>query len=326
MAVIFKGLAAMAMAAAGLAATGTAAAADAYPTRPVTMVVPFGPGGSADVYARYLAQRLQQELGQTFVVENRPGAGAQIGTQYVAKAAPDGYTLLVMSNTQTVNETLVPTRPYNLLTDFVAVAPINDASLVLVANEKFQAANLQELIAAAKQAPGRLNYSSSGTGTPYHIAGELLNSMAGIDVEHVPYKSSGQARSAVVGGEVNYMFDSIATMASLVEGKRVRALATTGQKRSQVLPDVPTMAEAGLPGYSANLWLGLLAPAGTPQDIVARLNAAIGKIVTSPDVQAAWAKDGVEPLAMDPQAFAAYLKADIDKLGRVVREAGMKAE
>lgn len=167
--------------------------------------------------SRFLAQRLQEVLGQPFVVENRPGAGAQIGTQMVAKAAPDGYTLLVMSNTHTVNETLVPNRPYNLTRDFVPVAPINDAPLVLVANETFAAKSLKELIEAAKQAPGKLNYASSGTGTPYHIAGELLNSMAGIKVQHVPYKSSGQARTAVVGGEVNYMFDAIATMAQLVQ-------------------------------------------------------------------------------------------------------------
>jgi len=318
---------AAALGAVTLAVGNAAAAAGAdYPSRPVTVVVPFGPGGSADVYGRFLAQRLQEVLGQPFVVENRPGAGAQIGTQMVAKAAPDGYTLLVMSNTHTVNETLVPNRPYNLTRDFVPVAPINDAPLVLVANETFAAKSLKELIEAAKQAPGKLNYASSGTGTPYHIAGELLNSMAGIKVQHVPYKSSGQARTAVVGGEVNYMFDAIATMAQLVQANRVRALATTGAKRSPVLPDVSTMEEAGLPGYRANIWLGVLAPAGTPREIVEKLNAAIGKIVGAEDVRAAWAKDGVEPMVMGTAEFADYLKADIERLGRVVKEANMRVE
>ncbi|UHL65026.1 tripartite tricarboxylate transporter substrate binding protein [Paralcaligenes sp. KSB-10] len=296
-------------------------AADAYPNHAVTIVVPFGAGGSADVYARQLAQKLQQKLGQTFIVENKPGAGAVIGTTFVAKAAPDGYTLLVMSNTQTVNETLLKEKPYQLLRDFAPVAPINQASLVLVTNDKVKVKDLKGLIAMAKSEPGKLNYASSGTGTPYHIAGELFKSMAGIQVQHVPYKSSGQARTGVVGGEVNYMFDSIATMNSLIKAGRVHAIATTGLKRSSILPDVPTMNEAGVKGYHANIWLGLLAPKDTPKDVVETLNKAVSAIDGEPEIKAAWAKDGVEPMVMNTSQFKKYIEEDVERLGKIVKEA-----
>lgn len=296
-------------------------AADHYPSHTVTIIVPYGAGGSADIYARQLAQKLQQKLGQSFVVEDKPGAGAIIGTNYVAHSKPDGYTLLVISNTHTVNETLLENKPYKLLRDFVPVAPINEASLVLVTNDSVKAKTLKDLIALAKSEPGKLNYSSSGVGTPYHIAGEMFKSMAGVNVVHVPYKSSGEARNGVVGGQVSYMFDSIATMNGLIKGGRVHAIATTGLARSPILPQVPTMSEAGLKGYHANIWLGVVAPKATPKAVVDELNKAISSIVNTPEIKTAWAKDGVAPMVMTTSQFKQYIESDIQRLGKVVKEA-----
>lgn len=298
-------------------------ASESYPQRPVTIVVPFGSGGSADVYARYLGEALRKSLGQSFIVENKPGAGAVIGTAQVARAAPDGYTLLLMSNTHTVNETIIKDKPYDLLRDFDVVAPINEASLVLVAPPRLQANTVEELIALAKTKPGAINYASSGVGTPYHIAGELLKTLGGINTQHVPYKSSGQARIGVVGGEVDYMFDATATMQSFVQDGRVKALATTGTQRSPVFPDLPTMQEAGVKGYDANIWLGVLAPKGTPEAVTEKLNKAISDIASSPEVKAAWAKDGAVPMVMSRAEFAEYLKADIERLRKIALDANL---
>jgi tripartite-type tricarboxylate transporter receptor subunit TctC len=313
----------MAVLAAGAGLITPALAQENYPNRPITIVVPFGPGGSADIYARYLAEKMQQKLGQTVVIENRPGAGAVIGTSYVARANPDGYTLLVMSNTQTANETIIKDKPYKLLEDFVPVAPINEANLVLVANPGLKAKTVKEIIALEKAKPGSLNYASSGVGTPYHLAGEYFKSMAGIKAQHVPYKSSGQARTGVVGGEVDYMFDAIATMQTFVAAGKVRAIATTGTKRSDIFPDVPTVAEAGLPGYSANIWLGLIAPKGTPNNIVQKLNKTISDIEATDEVRKTWAKDGVTPMIMNTTDFSAYIKDDVKRLGKIATDAGM---
>ncbi|MEO6984853.1 MAG: tripartite tricarboxylate transporter substrate binding protein [Paralcaligenes sp.] len=301
-------------------------AADHYPSHAVTIIVPYGAGGSADVYGRQLAQKLQQKLGQSFIVEDKPGAGAIIGTNYVAHAKPDGYTLLIISNTHTVNETLLKNKPYKLLRDFAPVAPINEASLVLVTNDKIKAKSLKDLIALAKSEPGKLNYSSSGVGTPYHIAGEMFKSMAGINVVHVPYKSSGEARNGVVSGQVAYMFDSIATMNGLIKGGRVHAMATTGLTRSPVLPQVPTMSESGLKGYHANIWLGVMAPIATPKAVVDELNKAISSIVSTPEIKTAWAKDGVDPMVMTTSQFKQYIENDIERLGKVVKEADIHVQ
>ncbi|WP_255592572.1 tripartite tricarboxylate transporter substrate binding protein [Bordetella sp. BOR01] len=309
----------------GFAAT-QAAAADAakdYPQRPITIVVPFGAGGSADVYARYLGDQLQKRFGQSVVVENKPGGGGVIGTASVARAQPDGYTLLVMSNTQTVNETLLKDKPYDLMKDFEPIAPINEASLVLVTKKGLDVSSVKDLIALEKQKPGALNYASSGIGTPYHIAGELFSSMAKTDVQHVPYKSSGQARTGVAAGEVDYMFDATATMKAFVDDGRVKALATTGKERSPVFPDIPTVSEAGLPGYEANIWLGMLAPKGTPPEVVSKLNQAISQIAGSAEVKQQWMKDGVAPMVMDPQAFKTYLQQDIERLRKIALDANM---
>ncbi|MDP3254788.1 tripartite tricarboxylate transporter substrate-binding protein, partial [Bosea sp. (in: a-proteobacteria)] len=250
------------------AALATSALAQSYPSRGVRVIVPFGAGGPADIYARAVGQQLQDALKQPFTIENKPGAGAVIGTTEAARAAPDGYTLLMMSNTHTANETLIPSKGYNLTKDLVPVAPVNEADLVIVVNPAVEAKTLQEFIALAKSKPKQLNYASSGVGTPYHLAGESFKALSGTDIVHVPHRGSGEARTNVIGGHVQMMIDSVTTMAPSIAAGQVRALATTGASRSALLPDVPTAAEAGLKGYEATIWLGFMAPAGTPQPVI----------------------------------------------------------
>lgn len=296
-----------------------------YPSRPVKIVVPFGAGGPADVYARVLAQYLGETLKQPFVVENRPGAGSIIGTDAVAKSDPDGYTLLLMSNTHTVNETLTPNKPFKLMTDFVAVAPINYSDLMMVVHPSVPAKDVKEFVALAKSKPGGLNYASSGPGTPYHMAGELFKAMSGTDIVHVPHKASGEARNSVLGGHVQMMFDAVTTMSNAAKAGQVKALATTGQKRSELTPDIPTVSESGVPGYEATIWLGVMAPAKTPKEIVARLNAEIVKVVNRPDVKEAWAKQGAVPMVMSAAEFDAFLRKDVEKWADVVKKTGASA-
>jgi tripartite-type tricarboxylate transporter receptor subunit TctC len=302
------------------------ALAQAWPTKPVKVIVPFAAGGPADVYARFLSQRLQDALGQIFVVDNRPGAGSVIGTDAAAKSAPDGYTLLLMSNAHTVNETLIPNKPFALMRDFVAVAPINYSDLVLVANPAVPATTLGTLIGQAKAKPGQFNYASSGPGTPYHMAGELFKSMAGVYLVHIPYRGSTGARTDVIGGQVDVMFDAVTTMAEQIKAGKVKALATTGKQRSDVLPDVPTMSEAGVPGYEATIWLGLMAPKGTPKPVVDRLNAAVSKIVGQPEIKQLWSKQGAVPMVMSPEVFDKYARDDIEKWARVIKTANIKVD
>jgi tripartite-type tricarboxylate transporter receptor subunit TctC len=302
------------------------AAAQDYPTRAVKIIVPFGAGGPADVYARVIGQHLESSLKQPFVIENRPGAGAIIGTEEVVKAQPDGYTLLMMSNTHTTNETLFPKKSYQLLRDLVPVAPVNYSDLVMVIHPSVPAKNLGEFIALAKAKPGSLNYASSGPGTPYHMAGELFKAMSGTDIVHVSHRSSGEARNNVIGGHVQMMFDAVTTMVPNAEAGQVRALGVTGQKRSEVAPDIPTIAEAGVPGYEATIWLGVMAPKGTPQPIIEKLNAEIGKVVNRPDVKQAWEKQGALPMNMSPAEFGRYLRKDIGKWAKVIETAGIKTQ
>ncbi len=305
--------------------TGPAVAQD-YPARPVRIIVPFAPGGSADVFGRFLAQRLQETLGQTFLIDNRPGAGSVIGTDAVAKAAPDGYTLLLMSNTHTVNESLIPNKPFQLMRDFAPIAPINYSDLVLVAKASLPQNTLPELIKAAKAKPGGMSYASSGPGTPYHMAGELFKAMAGVSIVHIPYRGSAGARTDVLGGQIEMMFDAIPTMTEHIKAGKVKALATTGKVRSAVLPDVPTANEAGVPGYEATLWLGLMAPKGTPPAIVNKLNAEIAKITSNPDVRRAWTAQGTTAMTMGVDEFTRYMNDDIAKWARIVKFSGAKAE
>jgi tripartite-type tricarboxylate transporter receptor subunit TctC len=299
--------------------------AQSYPNRPVKIVVPFAAGGPADNYARFMAQRLSDELKQPFVIDNKPGAGSIIGTDFAAKSPADGYTLLMMSNAHTVNESLIPNKPFGLMKDFVGVAPVNSSNLLLVVHPSVPVKNVAELVALAKSKPGKLNYASSGNGTPYHMAGELFKHMAGINMTHIPYKGSSGARTDIVGGQVDVMFDAETTMAEFARNGQVRMLGATGLTRSTNLPDLPTVAET-VPKYEATIWLGIMAPKGTPADIVNKLNAEMRKIVNNPDVKAAWAKQGAVPMSMNVAEFDQYLNADIAKWANIVKVSGAKAD
>lgn len=304
----------------------TLAAAQDYPTRSVKIIVPFAAGGPADIIGRIMAQHLTERLGQSFVIDNRPGAGSVIGTDAAAKSPADGYTLLMISSAHTTNESLIKNKPYDLMRDFVGIAPVNVSDLVMVVHPSVPANNLKEFIALAKSKPGQLNYASSGPGTPYHMAGELFKAMSGTDIVHVPYKGSSGARTDILAGQVQMMFDAIITMAPAVEARQVRALGTTGLKRSAVLPDVPTVAEAGVPNYEAVIWLGVMAPAGTPKPIVDRLNREINAMLARDDVKQLFAQQGSDAIAMSPAEYDAFLRADIVKWAEVVRISGAKVE
>jgi tripartite-type tricarboxylate transporter receptor subunit TctC len=302
------------------------AQAQEYPNKPVRIIVPFAAGGSADVFGRVVAQRLQEALGQNFIIDNRPGAGSVIGTDAAAKSAPDGYTLLLMSNAHTVNESLIPNKPFQLMRDFVPIAPISSSDLVLVARAALPANTLGELIKLAKDKPENLSYASSGPGTPYHMAGELLKAMAGISVLHVPYKGSAGARTDVLGGQVDMMFDAVPTMVDHIKSGKVKALASSGRERTPILPDVPTVSEAGVPGYEATIWLGLMAPKGTPAAIVNRLNAELGRITSNPELRASWAAQGTTTMTMGVDEFSRYMAGDITKWAQIVKISGAKLE
>jgi len=314
--------------AAFVAAIGIAplAYAQSYPSKSVRIIVPFAAGGPADIYARYLGQRLQEPMGQSFVIDNRPGAGSIIGTELVAKSPADGYTLLLMSNTHTINESLIPKKPFALMKDFAPVAPINYSDLVMVVHPSVPAKSVKELVAIAKAKPRGLNYASSGNGTPYHLAGELFKSMASVEIIHVPYKGSSEARTGVMSGQVELMFDAITTMTPIIKAGRVRALGTTGLKRSSVLPEVPTVSEAGVKDYEATIWLGVMAPTGTPKAVIDRLNAEVAKVVARPDVKKAWNEQGAEPLSMNAAEFEKYLNDDIAKWTKVVKASGARPD
>jgi len=294
---------------------------ETYPSRVVKFVVPFGAGGPADVYARVLAQYLSQETGQSFIVEDRPGGGSLIGTEAVAKSAPDGYTLLVMSNTHTTNESLIPNKPYQLMRDFVPVATVNYSDLLMVVHPSVKANTVGEFIDYVKAHPGELNYASSGPGTPYHMAGELFKAMAHVDIVHVPHKASGDARNSVLAGNVQMMFDAITTMLPLAKAGKVKALATTGEKRSELTPDLPTVGET-VKGYEATIWLGVMAPKGTPKDVISFLNQAINRTIQKPEVRDIWLKQGAIPMVKTPEEFAVYLRKDIEKWANVVKISG----
>ncbi len=305
---------------------GSGIFAQAYPSKPVRIVVPFAAGGPADIYARFLGQRLQEPTGQSFVIENRPGAGSIIGTDLAAKSPADGYTLLLMSNTHTINESLIAKKPFALMRDFAPVAPINYSDLLLVVHPSLPVKSVKELLALAKAKPRGLNYASSGAGTPYHMAGELFKAMGGVDIVHIPHKGSSEARTSVMSGQVELMLDAITTMAQLAKAGRVRALATTGVQRSTVTPDLPTVAEAGVAGYESTIWLGVMAPANTPRAVLDRLNGEITKITSRADVRKTWGEQGAVSMSMSVGEFEKYLHADIAKWARVVKISGARAD
>ena len=309
-----------------VAALPLVAQGQAWPTKPIRVIVPFAAGGPADIYARAIGDKVGASLGQPFVIENQPGGGAIAGTATVAKSAPDGYTLLMMSNTHTVNESLIKDKPYELLRDLVPVAPVNSSDLVMVIHPSVPANTLKEFIALAKARPGALNYASSGPGTPYHMAGELFKAMAGVDILHVPYKGSSGARTDILGGQVQMMFDAITTMAPNVRAGKLKALGTSGKVRSTVLPEVPTISEAGVPGYEAVIWLGFMAPKGTPEAVVEKLNREITRAANAPEMKAAWATQGAVPMSMTPDEFGRFLRQDIEKWAKVVKVSGARAD
>jgi tripartite-type tricarboxylate transporter receptor subunit TctC len=301
------------------------AAAQDYPSRPVRVIMPFGAGGPTDVFTRAIADELSKSLKQPFVMENRPGAGTIIGSDAAAKSPPDGYTLLMMSATQTTTETLVPNKPFKLMRDFVPVASVMSSELVMVVHPSVGVKTVQEFVALAKAKPGTLNYASSGIGSNYHMAGELFKILTGTNIMHVPYKGSTQARNDIISGQIQMMFDSVPTMAQMIQVGRVYALGTTGKVRSPSLPDVPTLTESGIP-HQATIWLGVMAPAGTPQPIVDLLNTEINKIVTRPEVKVAWEKLGAVPVAMKPAEFGAFVQSEIDRWAQVIKTNDIKVE
>jgi tripartite-type tricarboxylate transporter receptor subunit TctC len=293
--------------------------AEDYPSRPVKIIVPFGAGGPTDVYTRDIGEELRKALHQPFVLENRPGAGTTIGTELVAHATPDGYTLLMASSTQTVNETLYQNKPYQLLRDLVPIAPLMENDMVLVVHPSVPAKNLAELLALARAKPGTINFGSSGPGSNYHMAAELLKSLTGINIVHVPYKGSTGMRTDILSGQIQMLFDSIPTMAPLVKANMVRALGTSGLTRSPILPDVPTIAEAGVPGFQFSQWNGFMAPKDTPAPIVDKLNRTITAILSRPDIKASWEAQGATPMVMTQPQFAAFMQAQVDKWANVIK-------
>jgi tripartite-type tricarboxylate transporter receptor subunit TctC len=302
-----------------LAALALPAAAQDYPNRTIRMIVPFGAGGPTDVFTRALGEELRKALGQPIVMENRPGAGTIIGTTEAARSAPDGYTLLMISATQTTVETLNPNKPYRLMRDFVPVAAVMNSELVLVVPQRSPVNTLKELITLARAKPGTLNYGSSGPGSNYHMAGELVKNLAGLDIVHIPYKGSTGARADIISGQIDMMFDSVPTMAATIEDGRVKALGTSGKVRSPILPNVPTIAEAGIPEYNATIWIGVMVPAGTPKPIVELLNREINKVLARADIKESWQRQGANTMIMTPDEFGAYIQSEIERWGKVIR-------
>ncbi len=307
-----------------LALTGTALAD--YPERPVKLVVPFAPGGGADLTSRLISQRLPDLLGRQVVVENRAGGASNIGSEAVARAAPDGYTLLLGSLSTAVNASLFPRLSFNVLKDFEPISLLATVPLMVVVHPSFSAQSIAELIAMAKAAPGALNYASGGLGSANHVAGELFKSMAGVQITHVPYKGGGPALSDLLGGHVGLLISTVTSTHDLVKTGRLRALATTGARRSVVAPELPTVAEAGLPGYAVEAWYGVLAPAGTPRAIVERLSGDLARILQSAEGREALRAQGAEAVGSTPEEFARYLRAEVDKWAKMVKAQGLRGE
>jgi len=290
-----------------------------YPVRPVRMIVPFSPGGATDVPARILAQRLSEALGHQIVIDNRPGAGAVLGTDAVAKAPPDGYTLLLTATTHVISASLYKKLPYDAIRDFAPVMLIGSGPNVLTVHPSLPAKNVRELISLAKARPGKIDYASSGNGSAQHLFGALFMSLADIRMMHIPYKGSAPATTDLIAGQVSVGFPGIALVLPHTKAGRLRALAVTSAERSKAMPDVPSIAEAGVPGYAATLWLGLLAPKGTPPEIVQKLYDEIAKVLRQPEVESAYLATGTDVTISNPEQFGRFVKAEYDKWAKVIK-------
>jgi tripartite-type tricarboxylate transporter receptor subunit TctC len=315
------------VAASMFAATATGAFAADYPNKPIRLVVPFSAAGTTDFLARAIAQKLGTNMGTTVIVDNRPGAGGNIGSDIVAKADPDGYTLLLGTvGTHAINASLYKKMPYDTVKDFAPITLVASVPNIVVVHPSVPAKSIKELLALAKAKPGNLTFASSGNGSSIHLSGELFKSMAGVDMLHVPYKGSGPAVADLVGGQVNLMFDNMPSSLPHVKSGRLRAIAVTGAKRSPAVPDLPTIAESGVPGYDSVAWFGVLAPAGTPPAIVKKLNAEIIKVLKSPDVAQRLSSQGAEPAYNTPEQFSAYIKTEMGKWAKVVKASGAQVD
>ncbi|MEN9900316.1 MAG: hypothetical protein RLZZ152_1360 [Pseudomonadota bacterium] len=306
-----------------LGGAASAALAQAYPNKPIKLIVPFAPGGFTDVVARILGQKLSVSLGQPFVIENKAGAGSTIGTDFVAKAAPDGYTLVMVSTTHVISPAIYPKLPYDPIKSFTPVGKLVDSAYVLLVNPKVPANNVAEFIALAKASPDKIHYASSGNGSSQHLMGGMFAAMAGVKMKHVPYKGSGGAANDLVAGVVESSFAGVPNAMAQVPAGRLKALAVTTSKRIPQLPDVPTMQEAGVPGYNASVWLGLLAPAGTPKEVVMKLNAEIAKVLSAADTKKELYAAGVEADISSPEALNTLMVQELDRWGKIIKDAGI---
>jgi len=309
-----------------LAWSSAARAQQAYPAKPIRLILPFPPGGSTDIVARLIGQKLTESWGQPVLIENRPGAGGNIAAETAARAAPDGYTLFQVNVANAIGATLYPKLSYDLITSFAPVIQLATTPYVLLAHPTVPAKNTAELIALAKARPGQLNYASAGGGSATHLSGELLKSMAGVNIVHVPYKGTGPAVTALLSGEVDLYFATVPAALPLVEAKKLRALGVTSARRSPLMRDVPAIAEAGLKGYETSTWHGILAPAATPADIVVKLNAEIARTLAQPAVRERLVGQGLDPVGGTPEQFGAYLKTEISKWAVVVKASGARPE
>lgn len=314
-----------ALVAASLVMAAVAANAQQWPSKPITIVVPFPPGGFNDTLARTLSAELPKVLGQPVLVDNKPGGNSVIGTEFVARAAPDGHTLFIGATPMAVVQHLYKTS-FDAKKDFAAITIGGITQNVLVARTSLPANNVRELLAMAKANPGKLNYASTGNGSSNHLAFELFKNLSGTDLTHIPYKGSAPAVTDLISGRVDVMFNLIPNVMEHVKAGKLKVLAISGEQRSSLAPEIPTVSESGLPGFGFSVWIGVLAPAGTPRPVIERLNTEITKIVTSPEVRERFAKQGVEVAPTTPDRFNAYLKEEVDRWGKVVREAGIKAD
>ena len=320
-------LSSVAFAVSALSIGSVAAQPDTYPSKPIKWIVPFPPAGAMDNIARTLGEQVGRAFGQTLVIENRPGAGGNIGADAVAKSAPDGYTMMIVANGMAVNKFLYDKISYDPVSSFTPVSLIAVVPNVLVTNAaQSKARTVADVIAQAKAQPGKSTYASAGNGTSIHLAGELFASMAKIDMLHVPYKGSGPAVTDLIGGQVDYMFDSITSAMPHIQSGKLRAIAVTTGKRSSSLPDVPTIAEAGLPGYELSPWFAVYMPAGTPKPIVSKMNAALLEAMKLPEVKARFAAIGAEPIGSTPDQLAVHLASEMSKWGKIIRERGIRAD